>query len=150
MLSVIAETASSRPPRKAAWRAGFWPRPAARTHPMRHSSTLAGSSAARETASRTTRAPSSVAEKLESDPWNFPTGVRTADTMTISCDSSRMKTFLHRGRSIRFACGRWLLDGCVARNFCVRDVHHTQFVFAEANLDVFLLQKKVHETIDFS
>src|SRR5262245_35088023 len=52
---------------------------------MMHSSTIAGSIPARATASRTTKAPSSVAEKLLSPPRNFPVGVRTAETMTASC-----------------------------------------------------------------
>jgi hypothetical protein len=39
---------------------------------------------ARLTASRTTMAPSCGAVKSDSEPWNFPIGVRTADTMTTS------------------------------------------------------------------
>ena len=83
----------------AAWRAGFWPSPAWITQPIMHSviwgSTAAawvGFSAARgETsnplrrrASRTTSAPSCGAEKDCKEPWNLPTGVRTAETMTAS------------------------------------------------------------------
>ena len=85
MLMVSALTVSARPPRRAAWRAGFWPRPAGRTQPMMHSSTGSqAGKAARRTASRTTIAPRSTAEMSLSAPRNLPTGVRTALTMTTS------------------------------------------------------------------
>ena len=42
LLIVIAATCSCRPPLSAAWRAGFWPSPAATTLPMMHSSTDGG------------------------------------------------------------------------------------------------------------
>src|SRR5436190_24205135 len=48
---------------------------------MMHSSTIAGSIPARETASRTTIAPSSGAAKSFREPRNFPVGTRTALTM---------------------------------------------------------------------
>ena len=51
---------------------------------MMHSSICANSTPARRTASRTTRAPNCGAEKDWSDPWNLPTGVRTAETITTS------------------------------------------------------------------
>src|SRR5437773_10394863 len=84
LLIVSAATWSGSPPWSAAWRAGFWPRPAETTLPMMHSSTICGSMPARRTASATTRAPSAVAVKLLSAPRNFPVGVRTAETMTDS------------------------------------------------------------------
>src|SRR5205085_1891491 len=57
LLTVIALTSGGRPPKIAAWRAGFCPKPAETTLPMMHSSTCAGSTWARFTASRTTIAP---------------------------------------------------------------------------------------------
>jgi hypothetical protein len=51
---------------------------------MMTSSTAEGSILARDTASRTTIAPRSVADNGVSDPWNFPIGVRTADKITGS------------------------------------------------------------------
>src|SRR6185295_6363000 len=51
---------------------------------MMHSSTIPGSMPARRTASRTTQAPSWVAVNDFSAPRNFPVGVRTADTITVS------------------------------------------------------------------
>src|SRR5262245_4974829 len=84
LLIVIAATWSDRPPLSAAWRAGFWPSPAATTLPMMHSSTAAGSMPARRTASRTTIAPSCGAENSLRDPRNLPVGVLTAETMTDS------------------------------------------------------------------
>src|SRR5262249_25621036 len=79
-----AATWSGRPPLSAAWRAGFWPRPADTTLPMMHSSTIVGSMPARRTASRTTPAPSCVAANDFSAPRNLPVRVRTADTITDS------------------------------------------------------------------
>src|SRR5512143_1213105 len=51
---------------------------------MMHSFTTAGSMLARLTTSRTATAPSLVADRSESEPWNFPIGVRTPAMMTIS------------------------------------------------------------------
>ena len=51
---------------------------------MMHSSTLAGSSLARLTASLTTSAPSLVAGNSDKLPWNFPIGVRTPEMITTS------------------------------------------------------------------
>src|SRR5215472_686642 len=51
---------------------------------MMHSSTIAGSMPARRTASRTAIAPSCGAVNDFSAPRNFPVGVRTAETMTLS------------------------------------------------------------------
>src|SRR6187399_1928843 len=91
LLMVMAATRGSRPPRSAAWRAGAWPSPALTTFPMMHSSTAAGSMAARRTASATTRAPRSVAENPLRAPRNLPVGVRTALTMTASRTSRVLK-----------------------------------------------------------
>jgi hypothetical protein len=68
MLMVVAETESKRPVRNAAWRAGFCPRPVARTHPIRHSSICDASIVVRATASRMAMALSSTAEREESVP----------------------------------------------------------------------------------
>src|SRR4051794_8158716 len=87
MLIVSAATVSGSPPWSAACRAGFCPMPAETTFPMMHSSTCCGSTPARATASRTTNAPRSGAEKSLSAPRNFPVGVRTAERMTDCCDA---------------------------------------------------------------
>src|SRR5580765_6284680 len=84
LLMVSAATCSGSPPRRAAWRAGFWPSPAGTTLPMMHSSTMSASMPARRTASATTSAPSCGAVKVLSAPRNLPVGVRTALTMTDS------------------------------------------------------------------
>src|SRR6478672_9540734 len=87
LLMLSAATESDRPPRSAACRAGFWPRPALTTLPMMHSSTTAGSMPARRTASATTSAPSCGAVNPFREPRNFPVPVRTALTITGSCRS---------------------------------------------------------------
>ena len=84
------------PPRITACRAGLWPRPACSTHPMMHSSIFAGSTPARFTASRTTRAPSCGEVYDCSEPWNLPMGVRTAETITTSRISSSVNRELQR------------------------------------------------------
>src|SRR5437870_10196112 len=81
---VIAATSGRRPPRSAAWRAGFWPKPAETTFPSITSSTCSGARPARSTAAFTTIAPSCVALIVFKAPWNFPIGVRTALMMTGS------------------------------------------------------------------
>src|SRR5271163_4688671 len=82
LLMVRAATLGSQPPLRAAWRAGFWPRPACTTLPMMASSICLPSSPARRVASAMALAPSSVAEKPARPPWNLPTGVRTALRIT--------------------------------------------------------------------
>ena len=57
MLTVTALTSGGKPPKIAAWRAGFCPSPADTTLPMMHSSICSGWRCARCTASRTTTAP---------------------------------------------------------------------------------------------
>ena len=84
LFTVVAGTVSGSPPRSAACRAGFWPRPADRTLPISTSSTASGSTPARRTASAMTRAPRSTAGTDDSAPWKPPMGVRTALTMTAS------------------------------------------------------------------
>ena len=79
-----AATLDGSPPPRAACRAGFCPKPAPTTLPMMHSSTCFASTFARFTASRTAIAPSCTALNSVSDPWNFPTGVRTPEIMTTS------------------------------------------------------------------
>ena len=68
----------------SAWRAGFWPAPAASTWPMMTSPTWSGPILARSSAALMARAPNSVAGTLASEPPNLPTAVRTAETMTMS------------------------------------------------------------------
>ncbi len=51
---------------------------------MMHSSTVSAATPARATAARTTIAPSCVALNSASVPWNFPTAVLTALTITTS------------------------------------------------------------------
>src|SRR5579871_290830 len=82
LLIVMAATLSGNPPRSAACRAGFCPRPAETTFPMTTSSICAGSTPARDTASRTEMAPSCGAVRGDKTPWNLPIGVRTADRIT--------------------------------------------------------------------
>jgi hypothetical protein len=84
LLIVSAPAVSGRPAFSAAWRAGAWPMPAVTTLPRMHSSTWAGSTPARATASRTAIAPSSGADSDFSAPRNRPVGVRTALRMTAS------------------------------------------------------------------
>ena len=61
MLSVVAGTSTGSPAPIAAWRAGFWPRPACSTHPSRTSSTSSGATWARSSAALIAWLPSSVA-----------------------------------------------------------------------------------------
>src|SRR5687767_3567329 len=82
LLMVSAATSLLKPPIKAACRAGAWPTPADSTLPIMHSSTAAGSTPARATASRTAIAPSCGAWRDFRAPRNLPDGVRTALTMT--------------------------------------------------------------------
>ncbi|MCY1221751.1 hypothetical protein D9M72_338200 [compost metagenome] len=84
LLMVIAGTMAGRPALIDAWRAGFWPEPAASTWPMMTSLTCSGLMPARSSAALMTTAPSSGAGILASDPPNLPTAVRAAETMTTS------------------------------------------------------------------
>src|SRR5271169_338867 len=68
----------------AAWRAGFWPSPAARIWPMITSETSLGSTWARRRASMIATSPSLCAGKLLSPPLKAPTGVRVALAITTS------------------------------------------------------------------
>ena len=83
-LMVKAGVSLATPAFIIAWRAGFWPAPAASTWPMMTSPIWSGCRPARAMASRTTMLPSSVAGILASEPPNLPTGVRTAETITMS------------------------------------------------------------------
>ena len=84
LLMVIAGTMSGRPAQIEAWRAGFWPTPAASTWPMMTSETWSGDTPARSSTLRMTCAPSFAAGTLASEPPNLPMAVRAAPTMTIS------------------------------------------------------------------
>src|SRR6266850_3629032 len=98
LLIVIAATRASHPPLSAAWRAGFWPRPACTTLPRIASSICLAPIPARRAASATTLPPSSGAENPARPPWNFPTGVRTADKITgISIHASGRVTHYYSG-----------------------------------------------------
>src|SRR5579864_47423 len=88
LLIVMAPVVGDSPPKIAACRAGFCPSPADTTLPMMHSSTWAGSTPARLTASRTTIAPSCGALNSDRLPWNFPTGVRQPEMMTTSSNEA--------------------------------------------------------------
>ena len=75
---------SGRPAERAAWRVGFWPPAAASTWPKITSSTSPASTPARAKAARRAIAPSDWAESVLSAPLKLPTGVRVAETMTMS------------------------------------------------------------------
>ena len=83
-LMVRAGVSLAMPAFIMAWRAGFWPAPAASTWPMMTSPTWSVPTLARLSASRITMEPSSVAGILARVPPNLPTAVRTAETMTMS------------------------------------------------------------------
>src|SRR2546426_708314 len=100
LLIVTAPTRSGRPPKIAAWRAGFWPRPAEITLPMRTSSMSAGTSPARFTASATTVLPSLTASTLRKARPYLPTGVRQAPARTTSV-KSRPRPIDQRGGAIK-------------------------------------------------
>src|SRR5258708_1243724 len=82
LLLVSAAPRSGRPPRSAAWRAGFCPSPAETTFPMMHSPMIPAPMPARLTASATASSRSSVALKPLSARRNFRVGVRTGLTIT--------------------------------------------------------------------
>src|SRR5438552_908425 len=82
LLMVSAGTVPGRPAWIAAWRAGAWPTPPCSTLPMITSSTAAGSTPARRTASRITSAPKRGAGSVDRPPRYLPTGVRQADRIT--------------------------------------------------------------------
>src|SRR6266508_1568451 len=84
LLIVTAPTRSGSPPKSAACLAGFWPRPAAITLPIRTSSMSAGTSPVRFTASATTVLPSLTASTLRKARPYLPTGVRHAPAITTS------------------------------------------------------------------
>src|SRR3990170_2878845 len=74
----------------AAWRAGFWPAPAARIWPMTTSLTCPGSTPARRSASAIATWPRKEAGTPLKAPLKAPTGVRaalamTTSVMTVSC-----------------------------------------------------------------
>jgi hypothetical protein len=81
---VDAGTLSGSPALMTAWRAGFWPAPAASTWPMMTSLTAAGSMPVFAISCLITCAPSSVAGIFERVPPNLPMAVRPAATMTTS------------------------------------------------------------------
>src|SRR4051812_36411220 len=117
-----------------AWRAGFWPAPAASTWPMITSPTWAGSTLARASASLMTAAPRSTAGILASEPPNLPTAVRTAETMTMSsmrvsfgnrdggraCDSLRLGLHVAAGRRLDRLVFRALAVGLGRGNLLAR------------------------------
>jgi hypothetical protein len=82
LLMVVACTDMGMPPRTAACRAVIWPWPAWSTWPMSTSSTSAGATPARRSASAMAKPPSCIAVKPDSAPDSFPMGVRAPATMT--------------------------------------------------------------------
>ncbi len=84
LLMVIDGIISGSPARIAAWRAGFWPQPAASTWPMITSETCSGATPARSSTLRMTSAPSSEAGVFARLPPNLPIAVRAAPTMKMS------------------------------------------------------------------
>jgi len=81
LLMVIAGIMCGRPALIAAWRAGFWPTPAASTWPMITSDTWSGATPARSSTLRMMSAPRSAAGVLARLPPNLPIGVRAAPTI---------------------------------------------------------------------
>ena len=59
-------------------------------------------------------APSSVAERDDRAPWNLPTGVRAADTMTISCIANSLRG---EAVSIRRTVDEGRISGCRSSDF---------------------------------
>ena len=82
LLMVMAVTWSGQPAPKAICRAGFCPKPACRTQPIKASSTTEGSIPSK--ADWATLAPRSVAVVLENPPRKRPIGERTAERITVS------------------------------------------------------------------
>src|SRR5687767_7895876 len=96
LLMVMAGTMSGSPAQIAAWRAGFWPTPAASTWPMMTSETWSGATPARASACLMMCAPSFAAGTLASEPPNLPIADRAAPTMTMSSmDVSWLCLLLH-------------------------------------------------------
>src|SRR6202040_2181781 len=82
LLMVVAPVESGSLAPRAACRAGAWPCPAGSTQPMNTSSMRSGDSFARSTAAPITWLPRLWALKGERSPWNLPSGVLAAETMT--------------------------------------------------------------------
>ena len=83
-LMVSAGVSLARPAFITAWRAGFWPTPAASTWPRMTSPTTSAARPLRSSRLLMTMLPSSVAGVLAREPPNLPTAVRAAATITIS------------------------------------------------------------------
>src|SRR5215217_5551847 len=83
-LSAQAVFSAGMPAAMAACRAGFWPVLAVSTWPKITSSTSPGSTLARSSAAAIATLPSSCAGVLAKAPLKVPTGVRAADTITMS------------------------------------------------------------------
>ncbi len=101
LLMVVAPVASGSLAPRAAWRAGAWPWPAGSTQPMNTSSIRSGDSFARSTAAPMTWAPSLWALSGDRSPWNRPSGVRAAETMTTGSDDTGLDDM---GRSLLNEC----------------------------------------------
>src|SRR3984893_6758437 len=82
LLMVVAPVASGSFAPRAACRAGAWPCPAGSTQPMNTSSMRSGVSFARSTAAPITWEPRLWALNGDRSPWNRPSGVLAAETMT--------------------------------------------------------------------
>src|SRR5262245_13238331 len=98
---------------------------------MMHSSTIAGSMSARRTASRTTRAPRSGAEKPLRVPRNLPVGVRTALTMTGSATNDQLANRILTEKTLQ-ACE----DDARRSVHLARPVRRVRFDDEHASLEV--------------
>ena len=83
-LMVSAGVSLATPAFIMAWRAGFWPTPAASTWPMMTSPIASAGKPVRSSKPLMTMLPNSVAGVLASEPPNLPTAVRAAETITMS------------------------------------------------------------------
>src|SRR4051794_15677151 len=109
LLMVVAPVASGNFAPRAACRAGAWPCPAGSTQPMNTSSMRSGVSFARSTAAAITWELRLWALKGERSPWNLPSGVRTAETITTGSEADMAD-------APQFHAGE-----CAV---CLNDVHH--------------------------
>ena len=91
LFTVTAPTRSGIPARRAAWRAGFCPRPALITFPMITSSTSLPWRPARFTASAIAIDPSFTASTFRRARPYFPIGVRHALAITTSVTGAPME-----------------------------------------------------------
>src|SRR2546426_6607651 len=104
LLTVTAPTRSGSPAASAAWRAGFWPRPAEITLPMMTSSMSAGTRPARFTASASAVLPSLTASTFRKACPYFPTGVRQAPARITSVTAGTSAIKSQHGAAVLSCC----------------------------------------------